>query len=118
MNFSRVKKVHHMGLLYINLESVLVSIHLNRSTVFAFQLTYILVGYGTYPTVGSAIILALVRIAGIVAGGVVSLILAVLILPRSANIEACRETKRALKLLIELNQEVWKGTSSPIPAEL
>ena len=49
------------------------------------QLTYILVGYGTYPTVGSAIILALVRIAGIVAGGVVSLILAVVILPRSGG---------------------------------
>lgn len=55
-----------------------------------WQLTYILVGYGSYPNASSAILLALVRISGIVAGGVVSLIFAVLILPRSANVEACK----------------------------
>ena len=75
-------------------------------------------GYGSYPDPQSAFLTALIRISGIVAGGVVSLIFAVLILPRSANIEACRETKRALNLLIELNHEVWKGTSSPVPVEM
>jgi hypothetical protein len=37
-----------------------------------------------------ALIVALIRISGIVAGGLVSMIFAFLILPRSANIEACR----------------------------
>ncbi|GAX83155.1 hypothetical protein CEUSTIGMA_g10581.t1 [Chlamydomonas eustigma] len=82
------------------------------------QLTYILVGYGSYPNAQEAILLALVRISGIVAGGVVSLIFAVLILPRAANIEACREAKRALKMLIELNHEVWRDTSTPVPVDL
>ncbi len=35
-----------------------------------------------------------------------SLLLAVLILPRSASVECCRELKRALKSLVELNRQV------------
>ena len=61
-----------------------------------------------------ALQVAIIRICGIVAGGLISLLLAVFILPRSANIEACRELKKALKLLVDLNSEVWKHTSVPV----
>jgi hypothetical protein len=69
----------------------------------------------TYVT--GALQVAIIRISGIVAGGLVSLLMAVFILPRSANIEACRELKKALKLLVDLNTEVWKHTSAPVPQQ-
>lgn len=43
---------------------------------------------------------------GIFAGGLFSVLLAVLVLPRSASIESLREMKKALKSLHDLNREV------------
>ncbi len=58
------------------------------------QLTYVIVGFGAKPDVEfveTAFEVAAIRIAGIVMGSLLSMILAVVLLPRSANVEACRQ---------------------------
>ncbi|EFJ48876.1 hypothetical protein VOLCADRAFT_90583 [Volvox carteri f. nagariensis] len=54
-----------------------------------------------------AFLLALLRVGGIFAGGLLSVLLAVVVLPRSASIDCLLEMKKALKALYDLNQEVW-----------
>ncbi len=55
------------------------------------QLTYVIVGFGAKPEkVDAAVVVAVIRISGIVMGALLSMILAVVLLPRSANVEACR----------------------------
>ena len=44
----------------------------------------------TWHAYAGALIVALIRISGIVAGGLVSLLFAVIILPRCANVEVYR----------------------------
>ena len=58
------------------------------------------------PPPAGAFLLALLRVGGIFAGGAFSVVLAVLVLPRSASIEALREMKKAMKALLDLNKEV------------
>ncbi|GIL77400.1 hypothetical protein Vretifemale_6863 [Volvox reticuliferus] len=70
------------------------------------QLTYIIVAFGAKPDKG-AFLLALLRVGGIFAGGLLSVVLAVVVLPRSASIDCLLEMKKALKALYDLNQEVW-----------
>ncbi|GFR45688.1 hypothetical protein Agub_g7103 [Astrephomene gubernaculifera] len=70
------------------------------------QLTYIIVAFGAKPDKG-AFLLALMRIGGIFAGGLFSVLLAVVVLPRSASVECLREMRKALQALHELNKEVW-----------
>ncbi|GAX75211.1 hypothetical protein CEUSTIGMA_g2655.t1 [Chlamydomonas eustigma] len=82
------------------------------------QLTYILVGYGTYNNAQGAFLQAVVRIGGIISGALVSLMLSVIILPRSATVEACREAKKALKLLIDLNDLVWSSHHFPASSDV
>eukprot|EP00198_Chlamydomonas_reinhardtii_P008113 XP_001697450.1 predicted protein [Chlamydomonas reinhardtii] len=78
------------------------------------QLTYCIVAFGAKPDKG-ALQLALLRVGGIFAGGLFSVLLAVLVLPRSASIESLREMKKALKSLHDLNREVWalSGVTGP-----
>lgn len=45
---------------------------------------------------------------GIFVGGLFATVLAVIVLPRSANIEALRDARKALKLLMDLNAMVSK----------
>ncbi len=79
------------------------------------QLTYIIVGYNAKPE-KSAALLAALRVLGIIAGGLLSLVLAVIILPRAATIEACRELKKTMRALVDLNKAVWAAsTASPLP---
>eukprot|EP00798_Chlamydomonas_sp_ICE-L_P030402 gene30402-35407_t len=77
------------------------------------MLTYVIVGYSATPGNSSALQLAIVRTVGIISGGLLSLVLAVIILPRSASIESCRELKTALKMLAQLNSAVWQQSSIP-----
>ena len=79
------------------------------------QITYIVCGYGTFLSSQDAITLTMIRISGIISGAVVSLLLGCIILPRSASVETCREIKKALKLIVDLNHEIWKNSSSPVP---
>ncbi|KAL6765926.1 Fusaric acid resistance protein-like-domain-containing protein [Haematococcus lacustris] len=80
------------------------------------QLTYIIIAFNAKPEKGAAILAAL-RVAGIISGGIMSLLLAVIILPRSATVESCREMKKALKALVELNRAVWSFSTSPVPSD-
>lgn len=50
--------------------------------------------------------MALLRVGGIFAGGLLSVVLAVVVLPRSASVESLREMKKALKAMYDLNTEV------------
>ncbi|KXZ48693.1 hypothetical protein GPECTOR_26g596 [Gonium pectorale] len=70
------------------------------------QLTYCIVAFGAKPDKGASL-LAMLRIGGIFAGGLLSVLLAVVVLPRSASVEALREMRKALKALHDLNKEVW-----------
>ncbi len=51
---------------------------------------------------------------GIFAGGLLSVVLAVVVLPRSASVESLREMKKALKAMYDLNKEVRQDTSPRI----
>lgn len=79
------------------------------------QITYVICGYGTFVTAQDAITLTMIRVSGIISGAVLSLFLAVVVLPRSASVETCREIKKSLKLIVDLNHEIWKLSSSPVP---
>ncbi|GLC56641.1 hypothetical protein PLESTB_001129800 [Pleodorina starrii] len=70
------------------------------------QLTYCIVAFGAKPDKG-ALLIALLRVGGIFAGGLLGVVLAVLVLPRSASVDCMLEMKKALKALYDLNQEVW-----------
>ncbi|KAL6760710.1 hypothetical protein V8C86DRAFT_3190339 [Haematococcus lacustris] len=68
-----------------------------------FAMTFILVTSGA-PSYGSGYLVAAVRTGGILAG---VLVLAILVLPRSASIEALRDLGKSLKHIRELNALVW-----------
>ena len=47
------------------------------------------------------------RVAGICAGAVVSLVLAVVVFPESATIKCLQDTRCALKTLVDLSEAAW-----------
>eukprot|EP00798_Chlamydomonas_sp_ICE-L_P023269 gene23269-30499_t len=81
-----------------------------------FALTFFLVMNGS----GRPLILSLARIAAILTGVFVMLVLGVLIFPRSATIEAHRNIEQALQLIKKLNDHVWfnnrkEGADGEVP---